>query len=117
MIMAMARKRIIVEHPSIEQVEFYLRAWDDRRACSKNTPWISCSFKRTVERGHHDILVKASSLSDFYSTNILAYRSQHILELDRDNDYNVVTLLLWTILQTYNKWKAKAILFICKQVL
>jgi len=87
--MAMARKRIIVEHPSIEQVEFYLRAWDEQENYVLQEHALDKLFFQTypLNTDINDILVKASSLNDFYSTNIFSIFTvaKHILELDIDN--------------------------------
>lgn len=77
-----------VPDPSIDQVEFYLAKWDELdnyhlqenalnklffELCPKNTDVI-------------DILLKASTLNDFYSTNIFSIYpvAKHICDLDID---------------------------------
>ena len=70
----MARKSIIVEHPSIEQVNFYLRAWDEQENYVLQEHALDKLFFQTypLNTDINDILVKASSLNDFYSTNIFS---------------------------------------------
>lgn len=88
---AYARKKkmdIDVPNPSIKQVEIYLTKWDGLenyhlqenalnklffKLCPKNTDVI-------------DILLKASTLNDFYSTNIFSIYpvAKHICDLDID---------------------------------
>lgn len=85
----MARKSIIVEHPSIEQVNFYLRAWDEQENYVLQEHALDKLFFQTypLNTDINDILVKASSLNDFYSTNIFSIFTvaKHILELGIDN--------------------------------
>ncbi|WP_089612224.1 PD-(D/E)XK nuclease family protein [Dehalobacterium formicoaceticum] len=95
------KKRLDVEvpAPSIEQVDFYLEKWDGLEnyhlqedalhklffeLCPKNTDIV-------------DILLKASTLNDFYSTNIFSIYpvAKHIYNLDIDARLNAgdVTLV------------------------
>ena len=95
------KKRLDVEvpAPSIEQVDFYLEKWDGLEnyhlqedalhklffeLCPKNTDVV-------------DILLKASTLNDFYSTNIFSIYpvAKHIYNLDIDARLNAgdVTLV------------------------
>lgn len=84
----MARKSIIVEHPSIEQVEFYLKAWDEQENYVLQEHALDKLFFETYPNNTdiNDILIKASSLNDFYSTNIFSIFTvaKHILSLDID---------------------------------
>jgi len=85
------KKKMVIDvpDPSIDQVEFYLEKWDGLEnyhlqedalnklffeLCSKNTDVI-------------DILLKASTLNDFYSTNIFSIYpvAKHICALDIDS--------------------------------
>lgn len=85
----MVRGKIVLEHPSIEQVEFYLRAWDEQENYVLQEHALDKLFFETYPNNTdiNDILIKASSLNDFYSTNIFSIFTvaKHILELDIDN--------------------------------
>ncbi len=85
----MVRGKIVIEHPSIEQVEFYLRAWDEQENYVLQEHALDKLFFETYPNNTdiNDILIKASSLNDFYSTNIFSIFTvaKHILELDIDN--------------------------------
>lgn len=84
----MARESIIVEHPSIEQVEFYLKAWDEQENYVLQEHALDKLFFETYPNNTdiNDILIKAASLNDFYSTNIFSIFTvaKHILSLDID---------------------------------
>lgn len=84
----MARKRIIVEHPSKEQVAYYLKAWDEQENYVLQERALDKLFFHTYPNNTdiNDILIKASSLNDFYSTNIFSIFTvaKHILSLDID---------------------------------
>lgn len=79
---------IKVPRPSVEQVTYYLRQWDSlenyllqESALDKLFHQL-CPKNKTIE----DILLKAATLNDFYSTNIYSIYpvAKHILELDID---------------------------------
>lgn len=84
----MARKRMIVEHPSKEQVAFYLKAWDEQENYVLQERALDKLFFHTYPNNTdiNDILIKASSLNDFYSTNIFSIFTvaKHILSLGID---------------------------------
>lgn len=85
----MVRGKIVLEHPSIEQVQFYLKAWDEQENYVLQEHALDKLFFETYPNNTdiNDILIKASSLNDFYSTNIFSIFTvaKHILELDIDN--------------------------------
>lgn len=77
-----------VPRPSPEQVEHYLTRWDELenyhlQECALDKLFHQlCPENKTIE----DILLKAATLNDFYSTNIFSIFpvAKHILELDID---------------------------------
>ena len=77
-----------IEHPSIEQVEFYLKAWDEQENYVLQEHALDKLFFETYPNNMdiNDILIKAASLNDFYSTNIFSIFTvaKHILSLDID---------------------------------
>ena len=77
-----------VERPSIEQVRYYLHAWDIQENYVLQENALDKLFFETYPSNTdiNDILIKASSLNDFYSTNIFSIFAvaKHILELDID---------------------------------
>jgi len=77
-----------IEHPSREQVQYYLRAWDVQENYVLQENALDKLFFETYPKNTdiNDILIKASSLNDFYSTNIFSIFAvaKHILELDID---------------------------------
>ena len=77
-----------IEHPSIEQVEFYLKAWDEQENYVLQEHALDKLFFDTYPNNTNinDILIKAASLNDFYSTNIFSIFTvaKHILSLDID---------------------------------
>ena len=78
-----------VPRPSAEQVSYYLRQWDSLenyhlQECALNKLFHQlCPENKTIE----DVLLKAATLNDFYSTNIYSIYpvARHILELDIDS--------------------------------
>ena len=84
----MARNSITIEHPSIEQVEFYLKAWDEQENYVLQEHALDKLFFDTYPYNTdiNDILIKAASLNDFYSTNIFSIFTvaKHILSRDID---------------------------------
>ena len=82
-------RTIEVPRPSVEEVTYYLKRWDSlenyhlqERALDKLFHDL-CPENKTIE----DILLKAATLNDFYSTNIYSIYpvAKHILELDIDS--------------------------------
>ena len=84
----MARKTICIEKPSIEQVKFYLKAWNEQENYVLQEHALVKLFFETYPYNTdiNDILIKAASLNDFYSTNIFGIftMAKHILNLDID---------------------------------
>ena len=78
-----------VPNPSVEQVMFSLDAWDNQENYVLQEKALDKLFFETCpyNKDINDILVKASCLNDFYSTNIFSIFSvaKHILNLDIDN--------------------------------
>lgn len=80
--------RRIVPVPSFEQVEYYLKKWNHlenyqlQEAALDKLFLELCPENKCIE----DILLKASVLNDFYSTNIFSIYpvAKHILELEID---------------------------------
>ena len=82
------RKELHIEQPSKEQVLFYLNAWDEQENYVLQEHALDKLFFETYPNNTdiNDILIKASSLNDFYSTNIFSIFAvaKHILGLDID---------------------------------
>ena len=80
--------KINVPNPSSEQIEFYLRAWDELENYHLQEDALDKLFfqlcPENVEMS--DILLKVAALNDFYSTNIFSVYpvAKHILSLDID---------------------------------
>lgn len=81
--------KINVPNPSSEQVEHYLRAWDELENYHLQEDALDKLFF-TLCPGNtdmSDILLKVAALNDFYSTNIFSVYpvAKHILSLDIDD--------------------------------
>ena len=84
-----SRGGVEVPQPSPEQVTYYLRKWDGLenyhlQECALDKLFHQlCPENKSIE----DVLLKAATLNDFYSTNIFSIFpvAKHILELDIDN--------------------------------
>ena len=80
---------IPVPAPSAEQVEYYLQRWDSLERYSLHENALDKLFFKLAPKNTDisDILLKASTLNDFYSTNIfLIYPvAKHIHSLDIDD--------------------------------
>ena len=93
-----------VPRPSPEQVIHYLRRWDELenyhlQECALDRLFHQlCPENKTIE----DILLKAATLNDFYSTNIFSIFpvAKHILDLDIDIRLSKGDLTLVDELQT-----------------
>ena len=84
----MRAEKINVPNPSSEQVEHYLRAWDELENYHLQEDALDKLFF-TLCPEHIDmldILLKVVALNDFYSTNIFSVYpvAKHILSLDID---------------------------------
>lgn len=79
---------IDVPYPSIEQVEFYLTKWDGLENYHLQEDALNKLFFELCPKNIDviDILLKASTLNDFYSTNIFSIYpvAKHICALDID---------------------------------
>ena len=86
------RKRksdINVPNPSVDQIEKYLALWDALEHYSLQEDALDKLFFKLCPKNTDisDILLKASTLNDFYSTNIFSVYpvAKHILSLDIDD--------------------------------
>ena len=66
------KKNIVVPRPSVEQVEYYLNQWDTMENYRLQEAALNKLFFELVPKNTEitDILLKVSTLNDFYSTNI-----------------------------------------------
>ncbi|MFF2795594.1 hypothetical protein [Lysinibacillus xylanilyticus] len=84
------KKKMVVNvpYPSIEQVEFYLVKWDGLENYRLQEDALNKLFFELCPNNTDviDILLKASTLNDFYSTNIFSIYpvAKHIFALDID---------------------------------
>lgn len=82
-------KDINIPEPSIEEVEKYLEKWDDNKEyCDKEKALNKLFFELCPKNTDiKDILLKASTLNDFYSTNIFSIYpvAEHILDSNIDS--------------------------------
>ena len=81
-------KNIIIPTPCKKEVQKYLDLWDSVENYVLQENSLYKLFNKTYPKNTDidDILIKASSLNDFYSTNIFSIFpvAKHILELDID---------------------------------
>ena len=97
-------RTVDIPRPSPEQVIYYLRQWDELENYHLQESALDrlfhqlCPENKTIE----DILLKAATLNDFYSTNIFSIFpvAKHILELDIDTRLMNGDLTLVDDLQT-----------------
>jgi len=82
------RMDVDVPDPSIEQVEFYLAKWDGLENYHLQEDALNKLFFELCPKNTDiiDVLLKASTLNDFYSTNIFSIYpvAKHICALDID---------------------------------
>lgn len=82
------KKREDITRPSVEQVEKYLNLWDGLENYRLQEDALNKLFYCTYPKNYfiEDVLIKVSTLNDFYSTNIFAaYKvAKHIIELQID---------------------------------
>ncbi len=75
--------------PSVEQVEQYLRQWDNDAKESSNEKALNRLFRETYPKNTDigEIIIKASALNDLYGTYVLSLYEmcRHISRLDIDN--------------------------------
>ena len=83
------REKPNVPHPSSEQVEHYLRAWDELENYHLQEDALDKLFFTLCPENSDmsDILLKVAALNDFYSTNIFSVYpvAKHILSLNIDD--------------------------------
>lgn len=88
-----------IEQPSSEQVEYYLQRWDEQENYKLQENALDKLFFETYPTNTdiNDILIKASSLNDFYSTNIFSIfnvaKHIHGLKIDSRLASNDLTLV------------------------
>lgn len=84
--------KINVPNPSSEQVEYYLRAWDELENYHLQEDALDKLFFELCPENTEmsNILLKVAALNDFYSTNIFSVHSvaKHILSLNIDARLN-----------------------------
>lgn len=77
-----------IPKPSVEEVEKYLKQWDDLENYVNQENSLDKLFFDLIPENKliEDILIKCSTLNDFYSTNIFSIFpiAKHILQLDID---------------------------------
>lgn len=80
---------IDIPQPNKNEVEKYLKKWDNQESYVLQESALDKLFFYTYPNNTdiNDILIKASALNDFYSTNIFSIFpvAKHILNLDIDN--------------------------------
>lgn len=83
------KKNLLIPKPSIKEVEKYLNKWDSLENYVLQENSLNKLFFDLIPNNKciEDILIKASTLNDFYSTNIFSIYpvAKHILELDIDD--------------------------------
>lgn len=86
------KKNIEVPRPSAEQVEYYLEQWDKMENYRLQEAALNKLFFELVPKNTEvtDILLKVSTLNDFYSTNIYSTYpvAKHIKSLEIDERLN-----------------------------
>ena len=93
------KKDIVIPSPTVEQVEFYLTKWDGLENYHLQEDALNKLFLELCPNNTDilDILLKASTLNDFYSTNIFSIYpvAKHIRSLNIDTrlDAGDVTLV------------------------
>ena len=85
----MKKELIYIPTPSLKEVDKYLKLWDSKENYVLQEQALNKLFFITYPNNTNieDILIKASTLNDFYSTNIFAIFpvAKHILNLKIDN--------------------------------
>ena len=119
--------KINVPKPSSEQVEFYLRAWDELENYHLQEDALDKLFFQLCPENLEmlDILLKVAALNDFYSTNIFSVYpvAKHILSLDIDARLESGDVTLVSDLQNFrfaesnNQRSGEEFLFILYKVL
>jgi len=82
------KMNIEISRPSIEEVDRYLQIWDNIDKYILQESALNKLFIRTYPKNidTDDVLIKVTSLNDFYNTNIFSpfIVAKHIVELDID---------------------------------
>ena len=95
--------KIDIPTPSIEQVEYYLQAWNKLENYRLQENELDKLFLELCTKNIEisDILLKVVALNDFYSTNIFSVYpvAKHILSLDIDSRLNSGDITLVSDLQ------------------
>lgn len=95
--------KIDIPTPSIEQVEYYLQAWNKLENYRLQEDALDKLFLDLCTKNIEisDILLKVVALNDFYSTNIFSVYpvAKHILSLDIDSRLNSGDITLVSDLQ------------------
>lgn len=99
----MRTKIIDVPLPSSEQVEYYLRAWDELENYHLQEDALDKLFFKLCPENTDmsDILLKVAALNDFYSTNIFSVYpvAMHILSLNIDDRLKIGDVALVSDIQ------------------
>lgn len=112
----------ILPHPTKQEVEKYLNKWNTLENYVLQENSLDKLFFKTYPNNNdiNDILIKCSSLNDFYSTNIYSIFSvaKHILNLKIDARLkNGDTSLVNDIASINIQRKTKVFLFFCNKIL
>ena len=82
------KKQRVLLTPCAEQVDFYLCKWDNQKNYRLQESALNKLFHEIIPNNKdiEDVLIKASTLNDFYSTNIFSIYpvAEHIVSLDID---------------------------------
>ena len=85
----MRRTEIVLAHPSIEEVEFALKVWNEQENYVRQENALVKLFMETYPTNTdiNDIIIKAASLNDIYNTNIfnIFAVAKHVQELNIDD--------------------------------
>ena len=99
----MRTKKIDVPLPTSEQVEYYLRAWDELENSHLQEDALDKLFFKLCSENTDmsDILLKVAALNDFYSTNIFSVYpvAKHILSLNIDDRLKIGDVVLVSDIQ------------------
>lgn len=87
-------RKIIIPTPNKNEVDKYLKKWDSLENYTLQENSLNKLFLETYPKNNdiNDILIKASVLNDFYSTNIFSIftMAKHIYKLDIDKRLNSI---------------------------
>lgn len=106
--------KILIPTPSIDEVEKYLKKWDSLENYVLQENSLNKLFYELVPNNKcmEDVLIKASTLNDFYSTNIFSIFpvAKHILNLDIDENNNEVIKNFGQLARRCRKYNTNLIL-------